>query len=152
MYDEIVLSPQGRRNLEKELDDLKKNRRRQVAERISIAKEFGDLSENAEYHEAKEEQAFIEGRIIELEHILKVGRVVDQSASKAVNVGSTVHLTRDGKDLTIELVGATEADPTNGKISIDSPLGQAIFDLTVKDEFDLRTPAGLSHYRIEKIV
>ena len=151
MYDEIILSPLGRQKLEEELDDMKKNRRRQVAERISIAKEFGDLSENAEYHEAKEEQAFIEGRILELEHILKVGRVVDQSESKTVNVGSTVTISKDGKPLTIQLVGATEADPTNGKISLDSPLGQALLELAVKDEFDLQTPAGLSHYRIEKI-
>ena len=151
MHEEIVLSPQGRQKLENELDDLKKNRRRQVAERIGLAKEFGDLSENAEYHEAKEEQAFIEGRILELEHILKVGRVVDQTASLSVNVGSTVTLTKDGTPLTIQLVGATEADPSNGKISLDSPLGQALLDLTAKSEFDLQTPAGLSHYKIEKI-
>lgn len=148
MSDTIVLSPQGKLKLEEELEDLKKNKRKQVAERISTAKEFGDLSENAEYHEAKEEQAFIEGRILELEHILKVAQVVLSVESHLAGIGSKLTVEKDGKPMNLTLVGATEADPTNGRISLDSPLGQALLQKTSKDEFDLETPGGTSHYKI----
>ncbi len=151
MSDTIVLSPAGKKKLEEELEDLKRNKRKQIAERISTAKEFGDLSENAEYHEAKEEQAFIEGRIIELEHILKVAEVVDSADSTTVTVGSKVTLKKNNIDLQVEIVGATEANPSEGKISLESPLGQALFGREIGQSFELETPGGTNHYLIEVI-
>jgi transcription elongation factor GreA len=151
MSDTIVLSPAGKKKLQEELEDLKRNKRKQVAERISTAKEFGDLSENAEYHEAKEEQAFIEGRIIELEHVLKVAEVADSADSKTITVGSKVVLKKNSQPLELEVVGATEANPAEGKISLESPLGQALLGREVGEVFELETPGGINHYIVESI-
>jgi len=151
MSDTIVLSPAGKKKLEAELEILKKDKRKQIAERISTAKEFGDLSENAEYHEAKEEQAFTEGRIIELEHILKVAEVADSTDSKSITVGSKVTLKKNQAEFLIEIVGATEANPAEGKISLESPLGQALLGREIGESFDLETPSGLHHYAVEVI-
>lgn len=151
MSDPIILSPEGKKKLEEELQDFKKNKRMKVAERIATAKEFGDLSENAEYHEAKEEQAFIEGRILELEHMLKVAQVVETSDSKEINVGSQVELEKDGNKMEVQVVGATEADPTNGKISLDSPLGTGMVGKKKGDEFEVKTPVGVVKYKIKKV-
>ena len=142
MHEEIVLSPQGRQKLENELDDLKKNRRRQVAERIGLAKEFGDLSENAEYHEAKEEQAFIEGRILELEMMLKNAQVVTKNGTDKVEVGSQVTLKIDGKIIEYTIVGASETDPKAGKISVDSPLGNSLMGKAKNEKVEIMTPQG----------
>ncbi len=151
MTNQIILSPEGKKKIELELEDLKKNKRRQIADRITTAKEFGDLSENAEYHDAKEEQAFIEGHILELEHIIKTARVMDKTGSATVHVGSDIKLSKDDKDLELKIVGATEADPSQGKISVDSPLGEALMGKKSGEEFDLQTPGGLSHYKITKV-
>ena len=151
MSDEIILSPDGKKKLVEELEHLKKNKRREVAERISTAKEFGDLSENAEYHEAKDEQAFIEGRILELEHLLKIATVVAAKKSKTANVGSSIELQKNGSTMNLRLVGATEADPGSGKISVDSPLGNAVFGKNEGEDFELQTPGGLAIYKIISI-
>ena len=147
----MIISSQGHARLRKELEHLKKNRRPEIGERINAAKEYGDLSENAEYHDAKEEQAFVEGRIIEIEHILKTAEVATKTDSKKVGVGSKVSLLINRKKVAYEIVGATEADPLNGKVSIESPLGQALIDRSVDDTVTIQTPAGEATYTINEI-
>ena len=142
------ITREGLEKLKMELGHLSDVKRKEIAERLEKCLAFGDLIENAEYHETKEEQAFIEGRILELEHTLKVAEVADAAGSKTASVGSEIVLEKNGAPLKISLVGATEADPANGKISIDSPLGKALLGKAVKDQFELQTPNGLSVYKV----
>ena len=138
----------------KELDYLKNQKRHQVADRIKQAKEYGDLSENAEYQDAKDEQAFVEGRILELEHIVKSAIAVDNNGGQKgrIFIGSKVKVDKDkGQILEFEIVGSMEADPVNGKISIESPLGAALMDKKVGDEVTVELPAGLVKYKILEI-
>ncbi len=151
MADSIILTSQGLEKLKKELEYLKKEKRVQVSERIRVAKDFGDLSENAEYHEAKEEQAFVEGRIAELAQIIKSAHVADPVQGTGVSVGSTVVVDKSGTRMTFEIVGATEADPTAGKISLESPLGQALLGKTVGEQVTITAPTGQLVYTIEEI-
>ncbi len=147
----IILTSQGLEKLKKELEYLKKEKRAQVADRIRIAKDFGDLSENAEYHEAKEEQAFVEGRISEIAQIIKSAHVADAAHGSGVSVGSTVVVDKAGTSMTFQIVGATEADPGAGKISLESPLGQALLGKAVGDEVSITTPTGQLLYTIQEI-
>jgi|SRR3989344_2377034 len=151
MSDDLLISVDGKRKLEEELGYLKRDKRKAVAERISTAKEFGDLSENAEYHEAKEEQAFVESRILQLEHILKTARLAKQNRSKTAGIGSVMELKKEGQAISLTLVGATEADPSAGKISMESPLGRALLGRLAGETFELETPSGLFKYKIVKI-
>ena len=152
MPDRIILTSEGIEKLAKELEFLKKERRPQIAERIQTAKEFGDLSENAEYHEAKEEQGFIEGRILQIEHLLKIAEVADKkSGTMTVMIGSEVTVDRGGTSLLFHIVGATEADPLAGKISLDSPLGQALIGKSIGESVTITTPSGLIEYTIKSI-
>jgi len=151
MTQKIVLTPEGQSKLLRELEELRTVRRPQVAERIKTAKEFGDLSENAEYHEAKDEQGFIEGRISEIDQILKIAHVVDKKGGENVSVGSKVVLEAASGEVAYEVVGATEADPLAGKISLESPLGDALLDKKVGESVDLVTPNGNVTYIIKKI-
>ncbi|MDD5749843.1 MAG: transcription elongation factor GreA [Patescibacteria group bacterium] len=149
-----VFTEEGLRKLKEELDYLKNEKRHQVADRIKQAKEYGDLSENAEYQDAKDEQAFVEGRILELEHIVKSAIAVDNNGGKKgrIFIGSKVKVDRDkGQILEFEIVGSMEADPVNGKISIESPLGAALIDKKVGDEVAVELPAGLVKYKILEI-
>ena len=148
---EELISQEKFEELTKELDDLRTVRRREVAEQLEYARSLGDLSENAEYHEAKDEQAFIEGRILELEHLLKIATVVAAKKSKTANVGSSIELQKNGSTMNLRLVGATEADPGSGKISVDSPLGNAVFGKNEGEDFELQTPGGLAIYKIISI-
>ena len=124
---EIVLTAEGLTKLETELDELKTVHRREVNDRIRQAKEYGDLSENAEYEDAKQEQAFIEGRILKLEAMIRNARIIDESeyAADEVHLGAIVKVkdlkTNDGYEFSI--VGSAEADPSNRRISNESPLG-----------------------------
>lgn len=151
--DKMVLTKEGLAKLEEELDYLKNEKRHQVADRIKQAKEFGDLSENAEYQEAKEEQAFVEGRILELDSIIKTAVVAEKTnGSDKVSIGSKVTVEKDGGDKTeFTIVGSTEADPVNRKISLDSPLAQALIDKKVGDETEVELPAGKVTYKILEI-
>ena len=147
--DKKVLTQEGLNNLQAELDDLKTNKRKEVAERIKIAKEFGDLSENAEYQEAKDQQGYIEGRILELESLIKTAIVADnQSNGHIVSIGSHVSVQRDGQTLNFTIVGSTEADPANKRISLESPLGQALLNKKVDDEVEVKLPGGMAIYKI----
>lgn len=136
-----------------ELENLKQVKRKEIAEQLEYAKSLGDLSENAEYHEARDLQANIEDRIARLESLLKSAVIVSSHKTDVVGVGSVVTVQKDGskdsKDFTI--VGSEEADTTNLKISIRSPFGEAVLGKKKGESFSFKTPAGLMKYKIIKI-
>lgn len=142
----VILTSEGLVNLERELEELKTVKRKDIADKIKVAISFGDLSENSEYDEAKNEQAMIEARILQIETMLKNVKVLDADElnTDVVNVGSKVKL----KDIefdeeeTFHIVGSTEADPTNGKISDESPVGKALLGHKVGDKVDITVPSG----------
>lgn len=145
------LTPEGKRQLEEELEYLRTVKRREIAERLRFAIQQGDLSENADYHAAKEEQAFIEGRIRALEAILNNAIVIEPQSSEdgRVRLGSRVTIAEDGgSPETYILVGPAEADPTRGKISYESPLGQALLGRMPGDTVTVEAPAGTLTFRI----
>lgn len=139
--------------LQKELDYLKVERRKEIAEHLEYSKKLGDLSENAEYHQAREEQAEVEERIRHLESILKNAVMVGNSGTDAVTVGSTIRLQRDGdnKSYLYTIVGSEEADMSHGKISNLSPLGSALLGHRVGDVVEVTTPKGKVSYSIAVI-
>jgi transcription elongation factor GreA len=138
--------------LKQELEQLKTAKRIEIAQRLKTAKEYGDLSENSEYAEAREEQASVETRILELEDLLKNAAIVTKAkTSDVVDVGSTVVVKKGSKEMTYQIVGSYEADPTAGKISADSPLGKAFLEKKIGDKVNVTTPAGKSTYEILKI-
>ncbi len=147
------LTPEGLTKLKEELEVLVHIRRREIAARIQEAKELGDLSENAEYQEAKNEQAFNEGRIDELESTLKHAVVIDQSAKSdgTVQVGSAVITEVNGQATTLHIVGSNEADPLAGRISNESPLGQALLGKPVGATVTVATPKGEMAYTIQSV-
>lgn len=141
--DQTYLTADGLERLQAELRQLTTVRRREIADKIEHAKELGDLSENAEYHEAKDEQAFIEGRILELEAIVNNAHVVAApTQSTRVSIGSSVRVTFDGNEKQFSIVGASESDPLHGRISNESPIGRALIGRTVGEEIDVQTPKG----------
>ncbi len=151
--EEIILTTGGRAKLEAELIKLKNEDLKEIAEQIKSARELGDLSENADYHQAREKQAFVAGKIAEIEYKLSHGRMADKGGSAGVvAIGSHVVLkSADGKE-EYDIVGATEADPTTGKISVSSPIAKAIFGHKVGDKVEVETPAGEMEFEIKKIV
>jgi len=150
--DNKVLTNEGLAKLKEELEHLKNEKRPQVSERIKSAKELGDLSENAEYQEAKEEQSFVEGRILELEHLIKTSSVVEKvKANGRVQVGCKVKIEKEGQILDFVIVGSTEADPLQGRISLESPFGEALLGRSVGDEVDVDLPAGKIKCKILEI-
>ena len=145
MAKEIVISRSGLTALEQELEELKTVRRKDVAEKIKTARGFGDLSENSEYDEAKNEQAFIESRIAQLEAMLKHVRVIDNEDLNldAVSVGSHVKIEDEDGDVDeYDIVGSTEADPMNGKISDESPVGAGLLGKKVGKTAEIQLPNG----------
>jgi transcription elongation factor GreA len=152
---EVILTPEGLRRLEDELEHLKSVKRREVAERIKVAIGYGDISENSEYEDAKNEQAFIEGRIITLEKMLRNARIInnDDVDINTVSVGSIVTL----KDLEFgdlveyNIVGSAESDPLQNKISNESPVGKAILGKQKGATVDVNVPAGVIQYQIVDI-
>lgn len=152
MQEGKLLTPEGLDKLKKELEELKNIKRPAMAERIKLARDFGDLSENAEYHEAKEEQGFIEGRIMELEQLIKTAVVVKRKQNNdIVCVGTRVTVAKDGQNLEFCIVGSTEADPINRKISCESPLGLALMDHAVGNTVEVDLPSGKVQYKILSI-
>ncbi len=145
----LYLTQEGLDKLHAELAELK-GRRKEVVKRIQDAKDFGDLSENSEYEDAKNEQAFVEGRIQEVEVVLRMAKVAQrQKGSKSgVDLGCTVTVVVDGGEETYQIVGATEANPIKGKISIDSPTGKAFLGKNVGDKVLVETPSGKIEYKI----
>jgi transcription elongation factor GreA len=147
---QTILTLEGLKKLEDKLEHLKSVRRREVAERIKQAIEFGDISENSEYEDAKNEQAFIEGEILTLEKTLRNAKVIEKDESDVVAIGSTVVL-KDlefGDELEYTIVGSAEADPTDAKISNESPVGAAILGQKVGSVVEVTVPAGLLKYEI----
>lgn len=153
MSQNLILTESGIQKLKEELETLTKVRRKEVAQKIKEAKEQGDLSENAEYSAAKEEQGLIEARIAELEHTIKTAEVVENGrATKGkVSLGSVVTVVTDAGKIKYEIVGTNEADPLNKKISNESPLGQAIMGKKPGDEAAYTTPGGSIKVVIEKV-
>ncbi|MFU0831979.1 MAG: transcription elongation factor GreA [Oscillospiraceae bacterium] len=153
---QIILTKEGLAKLESELDELKGVKRKEVAEKIKVALSFGDLSENSEYDEAKNEQAIIEARIADIEAMLKNVRVIDESelSSENVHIGSKVELrvvnpkTGSSQVVNYRIVGSNEADPVNGCISDESAVGKALLDHGIGDKVTVEVPAGVMEYEI----
>lgn len=148
---EVFLTPEGRRKLEEELSYLINVQRPEIARRIKEAKDEGDVSENAGYDEAKTQQGFLEGRIQELEHVLKIAKAIDEPSNyDRVMLGSTVTVLEDGEgtEETFRIVGSAEANPTTGMISNESPLGKALLNKVAGDAVTVQTPGGVLHFKI----
>jgi transcription elongation factor GreA len=154
MEQEIYLTADGAAKLEAELKALKGSGRDELAKRLRSAIQMGDLSENADYHKAKEDQAFMEGRIQELEYLLKNATIIEENLgpSDTVQVGSRITVQEgDDPQETFFLVGASEADPRNGRISNESPIGSALLGRHVGDIVTATTPGGEIRLKIIKI-
>lgn len=152
---EVLLTIDGLNKLEEELEHLKTVKRREVAERIKVAISYGDISENSEYEDAKNEQAFIEGRIITLEKMLRNAKLIkdEEVDVKKVSVGSIVSL-KDleyGDTLEYQIVGSAESNPSENKISNESPLGKALLGMAKGKTIEVTAPAGVIQYKILKI-
>lgn len=152
---QITLTQEGLNRLEEELEYLKIVKRKEVSEKIKVALSFGDLSENSEYDEAKNEQAMVEARISEVEALLKNVVVVndDEISTEVVSVGCTVKIKclKNGKEDTYKIVGSTEASPLEKKISDESPVGKAVIGHKVGETVDAEVPAGVIQYQILEI-
>ena len=135
----------------KELAELKGTRRKEVAESLEYAKSLGDLSENAEYHEARDIQVTIEDRIAKLEELLKTAKIISNHETNAVNIGSVTTVEKDGKQSVFTIVGSEEADVMSNKISIKSPFGQAILGKKKGDAFSYTAPNGELSYKVVEI-
>lgn len=152
---EIVLTYEGLKKLEEELEFLKGTKRREMAERIKQALSFGDISENSEYDEAKNDQAQMEKRIIDLENTLKFAKIIDEDdiRTDVVNIGSKVVLydVEFKEEIEYFIVGSTEADPTNYKISNESPVGKALIGQKKGATVDVQVPDGIVKFKIMSI-
>ena len=155
MANETILTAEGVRELEERLEYMKTVTRKEIAEQIKDARGFGDLSENAEYDEAKNEQSRIEGEIKQLEERLRNATIIDESVlnTKTVSIGSTVVVQEQGNSekMTYVIVGSTEANPLEGKISNESPVGQALIGHNKGDKVEVTTPGGAVEYTIVSI-
>ncbi|MEX0650017.1 MAG: transcription elongation factor GreA [Candidatus Andersenbacteria bacterium] len=148
---EQYLTKEGLTELQDKLQNLKTNRRREIAEAIHTAKEQGDLSENAEYQTAKEEQNRLEQEISELESTLKHAQVIKEADNSEVSIGNTVTVDCAGDEKIYRIVGSNEADPLEGKISNESPMGQALLGKKKGEKVRIPTPAGHKECQIKKI-
>ncbi len=149
----VYLTPEGLRKLREELDYLCTVRRPEVARHIHDAKAEGDISENAGYDEAKREQAFLEGRILTVEAMLRHAVVIESSSSEYVTLGSQVTIRERGSDVleTYLIVGSAEADPSNGRISNVSPMGQSLMERAAGDEIVVNTPGGELYFEVVSV-
>jgi transcription elongation factor GreA len=147
------ITKQGLEKLKKELEHLKTAKRQEIAMALQKAKELGDLSENAEYTEAKEAQSFNEDRISELEEMIKNATTIKKTINNGgiVQIGSTIEIENSQINKEYTIVGSEEADPVNGRISNESPLGMAFLGKKINDEVEIETPGGKMKYRILKI-
>lgn len=143
MADNYILTPEGKQQLEEELHYLETEKRAEVGERIKVAREFGDISENSEYDDAKNEQGMMEARIAEITRILSEATVVNTpKRSSKVNIGSTVTVEMNGRERTFTIVGGAESDVAAGKISNESPVGAALLGHKKGDEITTTGPTG----------
>ena len=154
MAEEVLLTKEGKEELEKRLEYLKITKRAEITERIKTAREFGDLSENAEYDAAKTEQAMIEGEILEIENKLKYAVIIKDSAKKGtVNLGSKVDFVNDetGEEYSYEIVGTTEADVELNRISNESPIGNSLLGKRAGDAVRVTVPSGIISITVKKV-
>ena len=154
MNEEYYLTMEGKQKLHAELEYLKGPARDEIAKRLRSAIQMGDLSENADYHAAKESQGFLEGRIQELEHLLQNTVIIDETTKSREVVGLGVHVTLQEEEYppeTYQMVGAKEADPQKGRISNESPFGRAIIGKRVGEEVEAKTPGGIVRLKILEI-
>jgi transcription elongation factor GreA len=153
--EEIILTRDGLEKLEKELLFLKSIKRKEIAARIKDAISYGDITDNSEYEDAKNEQAFVEGRIITLEKMLRHARILEKAdnGNSYVMLGSTVRIQNlsSKQDYTYTIVGSAEANPAENKISNESPVGKAILGLSPGDEVEVKVPVGSFRYKIMEI-
>lgn len=147
------LTPEGKLKLEAELEDLRTNKRRELAERLNFAIKQGDLSENADYIAAKEDQAFLEGRIRTIEVMLRHVTIIEEQSGGEVRLGSRIKVQEVGQDdeELFNMVGAAEANPLEGKISNESPLGKALLGKHIGDEVEVEAPNGKINFKIVAI-
>ena len=152
---EVILTYEGLKKLEEELEQLRGPKRMEIKERIKVALSFGDISENSEYDEAKNEQAYVEGKIVQLETMLKNARVIDEDdvTTDKVNIGSKVRLydMEFNEEILYSIVGSTEADPSQFKISNESPVGSALMNKKKGDVVEVDVPDGILKFKIIKI-
>jgi len=148
---ERLITPQGYQELEKQLEELEGPRRREIAEQIKAAREFGDISENAEYEEAKNEQAMLEARISRLRERLQMAEIVDGKAMGAVGIGTKIIFEDQAGRKEVLIVGHGEADPANGRLSIASPIGAALASAKAGEEVKVRVPSGNKKLKVIKV-
>jgi transcription elongation factor GreA len=150
---ETLVTEDGYNNLKEELERLTTVRRAEVAERIKQARDYGDISENAEYDDAKNEQARLEARIVEIEEKLRNAKIVAEVDSKTVGIGTKVGVEekKSGEKMSLTIVGASEADPLNDKVSYESPIGKALMDRKRGEEVEVSLPKGTVKYKITSI-
>lgn len=152
---EIILTYEGLKKLEEELEQLRGPKRMEIKERIKVALSFGDISENSEYDEAKNEQAYVEGRIVQLETMLKNARVIDEDdvSTDKVTIGSKVRIldVEYKEEIVYTIVGSTEADPSQFKISNESPVGSALMQKKKGSVVEVMVPDGILKFKILKI-
>lgn len=148
---EFRLTAEGMAALKAELQELTTHKRVEIAERLKEAKADGDLSENAMYDAAREAQGFMEGRISEIEHILKHSSLISNTGKSEVALGSTVHVVLEGGTQKYTIVGSTEANPDEGKISEESLVGKALLGKKAGDEVAVQVPSGTLNYKIHKV-
>ncbi|NLA43024.1 transcription elongation factor GreA [Candidatus Saccharibacteria bacterium] len=144
------ITAEGKKELESELEALK-GRRGEIAEKIAEARDYGDLSENAEYDAAREDQGVVETRIAEIEDILQNAQIIKGGNKGKVGLGSVVELKSDSKTVTYTVVGPVEADPLEGKVSNESPIGEALMGKKVGDDVSIKTPKAELHYTVVSI-
>lgn len=152
MAKQVLLTDEGLKKLETELEELKGNKRKEIADKIEVARSFGDLSENSEYDEAKNEQAIVEARIAELEATLRNVKILDEDdlTTEMIHVGSKIRVfdKEFDEEVSYQIVGSTEADPMNGRISDESPVGKALLGHKVGDVVDVEVPDGVVTFEI----
>jgi transcription elongation factor GreA len=147
----VHFTKEGYNELQQELKTLKNNKQPQAIERVARARDFGDLTENSEYHSARDDLAFIEGRIQEIESLLSRVEIIKKRTTNQVALGCKVTVQNDSKTTTFIVVGEWEADPAKQKISHESPLGKALLGKKVGDQVEFEAPAGKIIYKIKKI-
>lgn len=155
MAKQVMVTAEGLKQLEEELDFLKGEKRKEIAEKIKIARSYGDLSENSEYDDAKNEQAILEARIVTIEATLKNAVVIDEEGinNEHIHIGSKVKIENINMARVMEykIVGSNETDPSNGKISDESPVGMALLGKSVGDVVEVETPNGVFGFKVLEI-
>jgi len=156
MVKQVILTKEGLEKLENELEELKSVKRKEVAEKIKVALSFGDLSENSEYDEAKNDQAIVEARIADIEVMLKNVKVIDEDelSNENIHIGSKVEVrvtnpsTGNSSVVNYKIVGSNEADPLNGSISDESLVGKCLLNHGIGDKVEIEVPAGIMEYEV----